>query len=112
MSMSSDDYPYDTSECCSSSGPSNSASLTKIMEQKLYAKRSSRVKSEHQLRFSSDFHLGDSILGQVRYLISSCPNVEAFNSFIRTFKLFDEDGLSDICEELRISLRLADSIRV
>ena len=27
---------------------------------------------------------------------------------IRTFKLFDEDDLRDICEELRISLRLAD----
>ena len=91
MSMSSDDYPYDTSECCSSSGPSNSASLTKIMEQKLYAKRSSRVKSEHQLRFSSDFHLGDSILGQVSYLIPSY--CEAFNSFIHTFKLFDKDGI-------------------
>lgn len=67
MSMSSDDYPYDTSECCSSSVPSTSASLTKSMEQKLNGqpRRSTRVTSEHLLRHSSDFHLGDSVLGQV-----------------------------------------------
>jgi len=80
FSVSSDDYPYDTSECCSSSGPSNSASLTKIIEQKLYGmpKRSSRVTSEHQLRFSTDFHLGDSVLGQVHHELAKYHEIGRF----------------------------------
>ena len=68
-STSSDGYGYDTSDYCTSSIPSNSnsGSLTRSMEQKLggLPRRSANVQSENNLRDTSDFHLGDSILGQV-----------------------------------------------
>ena len=58
--MSSDNY--DTSEYSNSVG----ASITKTLEQKFgLPKRASNVFAENLLRGSDDFHLGDSILGQV-----------------------------------------------
>ncbi|XP_067943994.1 eukaryotic elongation factor 2 kinase-like isoform X2 [Watersipora subatra] len=72
-SMSSDNY--DTSEYSNSVG----ASITKTLEQKFgLPKRASNVFAENLLRGSDDFHLGDSILGQVHHDLAKYHEIGRF----------------------------------